>query len=127
MKAEGYKGTVAEFEKLSIEKQNTTKALQTRRVDLYKMVLESPNSFINLIAPVDAEHLEDQLKYMSPAPKLGDLEVFHPTFQMDTRRDNAGSKGAVVSSDSTRLAEELFRRGAVMLLALTLLITESAS
>ena len=84
-----------EFVELSIEEQNTTEALQSRRVDLYKQVLESKHSFISLISSVDSEWLPAQIKHMLPAKKLSDLEVYNPTFQMDTRRENIVSKGGV--------------------------------
>jgi hypothetical protein len=95
LEEEGILMPIDEFSKLSIEEQNTTKALQSRRVELYRTVLESKHSFVRLISTVDGGDLENQIKYMLPTAKLEDLQIFGPTFQMETRRENISSKGGV--------------------------------
>jgi hypothetical protein len=87
--------TLEEFSKGSIENQNTEKALQTRRVDLYRAILESPHSYKRLITSVDSEVLKNQIDVLFPRQELSDLEIYDGMFQMNIRREFITSKGGV--------------------------------
>jgi len=87
--------SIEEFSKSSVKNQNTEKALQTRRVDLYRAVLESPHSYKRLITSVDSEVLKNQIDVLFPRQELSDLEIYDGTFQMNIRREFITSKGGV--------------------------------
>lgn len=84
-----------EFKTWSIEEQNTTKALESRRIDLYRKVLESSHSFSRLISTVDADWLSDYINSMLPKQDLTSLQLFSGDFQMNQRREFIASKGGV--------------------------------
>jgi hypothetical protein len=91
----GTEPTLEEFKEWSITKQNTTKALESYRVDLYEKVLLSPRTFARVVAPVDNEYLPEQINYMLPKAKLKNLEMFTGEYQTKLRREFIASKGGV--------------------------------
>jgi hypothetical protein len=86
---------VNKMEELSIEEQNTKKALYTRRVDLYRKVLESKHTFTRLLSTVDSEWNKSQINLMLPKKKLQSLDLYDGIFQMNIRREFMSSKNGV--------------------------------
>lgn len=83
------------LEGLPMEQQNTTAALQSRRVDLYKTVLESPHSYIRAISTVDSDWLKDHINMMLPDEGLSGIGMFSGRTQMRLRREFIASQGGV--------------------------------
>lgn len=75
--------------------ENSEEQVQSRRIDLYKMVLESPNSYLRLMNTIDGDFVKDQINIALPKKKLDNLELYDGNFQMKIRREFLGSKGGV--------------------------------
>jgi len=84
-----------EFIKLPITKQNTKKALENKKLDLFTQILEHPKTFTRLISAVDNSWLKDSIDYMISDKDLFDLTLYDGIYQMDKRREFLGSKGGV--------------------------------
>ena len=80
---------------LPIYKQNTNKALQSKRVDLYDEVLSHPSSYIRLISTVDPVWLSEHIKMMLPEGDVKDLEFFSAENNIEVRSQNGSSKSGV--------------------------------
>lgn len=80
---------------LPIEKQNTKKALENRRIELYRLVLESPKSTVKILSAVDNEWLKIFIDTILPPKKIGNLDLYDGMFQMEKRREFLSSKGGV--------------------------------
>jgi len=80
---------------LSIDEQNTKKALQSRRIDLYDAILTHPSSYLRLMSTVDSDWLKDHINMTLPKSELKDLEFYTGEFHMNARRENISSKSGV--------------------------------
>jgi hypothetical protein len=86
---------VDKIKDFSIEQQNTKRALQSRRVDLYDAILTHPTSYLRLMSTVDADWLKDHIKMTLPNKPLTDLEFYTGQYHMEVRRQNIASKSGV--------------------------------
>lgn len=84
-----------EFSKLSIYQQNSKKANENRRIELYRMVLENPKNMSRLISAVDSSWLKDFIDTIIPTKSISDLDLYDGYFQMMKRREFLSSKGSV--------------------------------
>ena len=80
---------------LPMPEQNTERALQSKRVDLYDEILSHRTSYIRLISTVDPVWLPAHIKMMNPNPKNDDLEFYSAEYNIATRAQNGSSKGGV--------------------------------
>ena len=87
--------TREEFSNLPIVKQNNKKAIENRKLDLFKAILEHPKTFTRLISAVDNSWLKESIDYMIPDADIVDLTLYDGVYQMDKRREFLGSKGGV--------------------------------
>lgn len=84
-----------EFSSQSIYKQNSKKANENRRIELYRMVLENPKNMSRLISAVDSSWLKDFIDTIIPTKSISDLDLYDGYFQMMKRREFLSSKGSV--------------------------------
>ena len=84
-----------EFFNLSIYRQNNKKAIENRRIELYKKVLEHPSTMPRLISAVDNAWLKEFIDTIIPAEQIKDLDLYDGHFQMMKRREFLSSKGSV--------------------------------
>jgi len=87
--------SLEDFSKRTIPLQNRKKAIENRRIELYRMVLEHPKNFVRIISTVDSDWLKDFINDIIPPTEIGDLDLYDGIFQMDKRREFLASKGGV--------------------------------
>lgn len=75
--------------------QNSEAQLHSRRVDLYKLVLESPHSYKRLMKTIDGSWLKDLVNVALPKPALENWELYDGAYQMEIRREFLASKSGV--------------------------------
>jgi len=57
--------SISEFEKLSIPNQNSKKALQNQRINLWAEILEADATYGDLVTPLDSEDLKEYAYYVA--------------------------------------------------------------
>lgn len=97
--AKGLIPSPQEFSNKSIYQQNKKEAIQNHKIDLYKQLLLSENSFARLISPIDSGWMKAQAKKVVEARGLStttkDLEFFGAKKQFDTKQAFAGGKDGI--------------------------------
>jgi len=88
-----------EFAAKTLYQQNKKEAIQNHKIDLYKQLLLSENSFARLISPIDSGWMKKQAKVVVEARGLSnttkDLEFFGAMKQFDTKQAFAGGKDGI--------------------------------
>ena len=93
---EGYIPSMETFESLPINKQNTIKALQNKRIELYRSILLHPSKFNEVMTPLDADDIADNIKSLIPSEgKKPDLYYYTMLSQLDDKHNFNGGKFGV--------------------------------